>query len=193
MAAANAPYTTPAAEAERWTYARYLRETAEGEYFSVIGGERLMSPSPNRWHQTVLINLAVHLRNHVKQNRLGAALIAPLDVFFSEHEFVQPDFLFVANEHANRLTDNGVSGPPDLVVEIVSPGSVRADRVTKRNLYAKYGVREYWIVSPTERTVEVLALKGNDYGLAGLYEEAETVLSPMLPGLAIKVEQLFEE
>ena len=78
MTAANAQYTPAAPETERWTYARYLRETAEGEYFSVIGGERLMSPSPNRWHQTVLINLAVHLRNHVKQNQLGVALIAPL-------------------------------------------------------------------------------------------------------------------
>ena len=183
----------PVAEAEPWTYARYVRETTEGEYFAVIGGRRLMSPSPNRWHPVVLINLVAKLREFVKQKQLGTVMVAPFDVYFSEDEFVQPDLLFVAKEHSDRLTDSGIRGAPDLVVEIVSPGSVRADRITKRNLYAKHGVPEYRIISPNEHTVEVLSLKEGGYESVGLYEEPETISSPLLSGLAIKVAQLFEE
>nr|MBI2905361.1 Uma2 family endonuclease [Chloroflexota bacterium] len=84
--------------AERWTYERYLRETAEGEYFAVIGGRRLMAPSPNRLHQVVLINLAGRLKEFARQNHIGTVMIAPFDVYFSDDEFVQPDLLLVAKE-----------------------------------------------------------------------------------------------
>jgi len=180
-------------DAERWTYERYLRETAEGEYFAVIGGQRLMAPSPNRLHQVVLINLASRLKEFARQNRIGTVMIAPFDVFFSDDEFVQPDLLLIFKEHAERLTDNGVIGAPDLVVEIVSPGSVRADRVTKRLLYARHGVPEYWIISPTEYAIEVLSLKEGQYESVGLYENEELLASPLLAGLSIKVNTIFEE
>ena len=183
----------PTTAAEHWTYTRYLRETVESEYFSVIGGERLMSPSPNRWHQTALINLATQLKEFAKRNQLGTVLVAPFDVYFSEDEFVQPDLLFVAKEHVERLTDNGVKGAPDLVVEIVSPGSARTDRLTKRNLYAKHGVSEHWIISPNERTIEVLSLKEGNYESVGLYEGDEAIKSPLLPGLLIVSNPLFDE
>ncbi len=184
----------PAAEiAEYWTYERYLRETADGEFFSVIGGQRLMAPSPNRLHQVVLINLASHLKEFAKQNQAGTVMIAPFDVYLSDNEFVQPDILLLTKEHTARLTDNGVMGAPDLVIEIVSPGSARTDRVIKRDLYAKHGVPEYWIVSPTEYTVDVMSLKEGQYVSVGLYEDEEVLASPLLAGFSIKVSTLFEE
>jgi len=152
-----------------------------------------MSPSPNRRHQTALINLATQLKEFAKRNQLGTVLVAPFDVYFSEDEFVQPDLLFVAKEHVERLTDNGVKGAPDLVVEIVSPGSARTDRLTKRNLYAKHGVSEHWIISPNERTMEVLSLKEGNYESVGLYEGDEAIKSPLLPGLLIVSNPLFDE
>jgi Uma2 family endonuclease len=184
---------TATEENEPWTYTRYLRETAEGEYFAVIEGERLMSPSPNRWHQTVLINIAARLKEFVKQNGLGTIFVAPFDVYLSDNSFVQPDLLFVAKNHAERITDNGIMGAPDLVIEIISPGSTRADRVTKRQLYARYGVPEYWIISPNERSIEVLSLKAGIYEAAGLYENSEVLASPSLAGFAIKPDELFDE
>jgi Uma2 family endonuclease len=193
MVSARTAPETAKESAERWTYERYLRETAEGEYFAVIGGQRLMAPSPNRLHQVVLINLAGRLKEFARQNHIGTVMIAPFDVRFSDDEFVQPDLLLVAKEHAERLTDSGVMGAPDLVVEIVSPGSVRADRLTKRALYAKHNVPEYWIISPTEYTVEILSLEEGQYELAGLYENEETLASPLLAGLSIKVNTLLEE
>lgn len=180
-------------ETETWTYTRYLRETAENEYFAVIEGEQIMSPSPNRWHQIALINIASRLREFVKNNQLGSVYIAPFDVYFSDKSFVQPDLIFIAKQHADRITNNGIMGTPDLVVEIISPGSTRIDRITKRQLYATYGVPEYWIVSPNERTIEVLSLKDEGYETFGLYENEEMVTSRLLTGFSIKTNELFDE
>ncbi len=180
-------------ETETWTYSRYLRETADGEYFAVIEGEQVMSPSPNRWHQIALINIASRLREFVKNNQLGSVYIAPFDVYFSDKSFVQPDLIFVTKQHADRITNNGIIGAPDLVVEIISPGSTRIDRITKRQLYATYGVPEYWMISPNERTIEVLSLKDGGYETFGLYENDEALTSLLLPGFSIKANELFDE
>jgi len=176
-----------------WTYERYLRETAEGEYFTIIAGERFMSPSPTVFHQHILLNLGMVLQTWVRQSRIGKLGLAPLDVVLGDDEVVQPDLIFVLNEHLDRLTRKNVHGAPDLVIEILSPGSTRLDRVKKRELYARHGVPEYWIVSPGERTVEVLRLQDKQYELAGLYEEDDTLQSPLLPGFTCSVKDIFEE
>jgi Uma2 family endonuclease len=184
----------PAAEiAERWTYERYLRETADGEYFSAIGGQRLMSPSPNRFLQRGLIKLAARLEDFVEREKRGKVFMARFDVYFSEDNFVQPDLLFIAKEHAAGLTDQGVRGAPDIVVEVLSPGSKRADRVTKRDLYAKHGAPEYWIISPDEQTIEVLKLREARYETDGLYEIGDNLVSPTLSGFSCPLTELFEE
>jgi len=176
-----------------WTYERYLRETAEGEYFTIIAGERFMSPSPTVFHQHILLNLGMVLQTWVRQSRIGKLGLAPLDVVLGDDEVVQPDLIFVLNEHLDRLTRKNVHGAPDLVIEILSPGSTRLDRVKKRELYARHSVPEYWIVSPGERTVEVLRLQDKQYELAGLYEEDDTLQSPLLPGFTCSVKDIFEE
>jgi len=178
---------------DQWTYERYLRETAEGEYFTIIAGERFMSPSPTVFHQHILLNLGMVLQTWVRQSRIGKLGLAPLDVVLGDDEVVQPDLILVLNEHLDRLTRKNVHGAPDLVIEILSPGSTRLDRVKKRELYARHGVPEYWIVSPGERTVEVLRLQDKQYELAGLYEEDDTLQSPLLPGFTCLVKDIFEE
>jgi Uma2 family endonuclease len=180
-------------ENEPWTYTRYLRETAEGEYFAVIEGTRISPPRTNSFHQTALLKVCIRLEAFVKQHRLGIVVLGPIDVYLSDTNFVQPDLLFVAKAHTDRITDNGIMGAPDLVIEIISPGSTRADRVTKRQLYARYGVPEYWIISPNERSIEVLSLKAGIYEAAGLYENSEVLASPLLAGFAIKPDELFDE
>jgi Uma2 family endonuclease len=133
------------------------------------------------------------LQTWVRQSRIGKLGLAPLDVVLGDDEVVQPDLIFVLNEHLDRLTRKNVHGAPDLVIEILSPGSTRLDRVKKRELYARHGVPEYWIVSPGERTVEVLRLQDKQYELAGLYEEDDTLQSPLLPGFTCSVKDIFEE
>jgi Uma2 family endonuclease len=178
---------------DKWTYERYLHETAEGEYFSIIQGEKVMSPSPNSFHQAVVLNLSRLLHTWALQTRAGKLRPAPFDVILAEDQVVQPDLLFVLNDHLNQLTEKNFLGAPDLVIEILSPGSVRLDRETKRALYARHGVPEYWIVSPAERTVEILRLQADRYEAAALHEEGDTVQSPSLPGFTCAVRELFVE
>jgi Uma2 family endonuclease len=185
--------SAPLVTEDRWTYARYLRETAEGEYFTVIGGEKIMSPSPTSFHQFIIINLSLILSRWLKQTRAGKLQVAPLDVVLAEDEIAQPDLMVILSEHRSRITERNIQGAPDLVVEILSPGSVRLDREKKRELYARHAVPEYWIVSPGERTVEVLQLRGAQYDLAALYEEGETLQSPLLTGFTCNTREIFED
>ena len=186
---APAPPTTE----DKWTYERYLRETAEGEYFTIIAGEKIMSPSPNDFHQAIFGQLSRRLGNWAEQTQAGRIRLAPYDVILAEDVVVQPDIVFVSKERLNIFTALNLRGAPDLAVEIVSPGSVRLDRVRKRALYARYGIAEFWIVSPGERTVEVLRLQGQQYETAGLLEEGDTLQSPLLSGFSCAVKDIFLE
>ncbi len=186
---APAPPTTE----DKWTYDRYLGETAEGEYFTIIAGEKIVSPGPNDFHQTVFANLHLLLEPWVRQTQVGRLRLAPYDVILADDAVVQPDLFFVLKEHLNQFTAQNFRGIPDLVVEILSPGSVRLDREKKRALYARHGVPEYWIVSPAERTVEILRLQGQPYETAALLEEEDTLQSPLLPGFSCAVKDIFLE
>lgn len=187
---------------DRWTYERYLRETADGEYFTVIGGERItpalalgasVSPSPTFFHQEIIGRIYNLLRRWALQSGPSTVVFSPLDVVLAEDEITQPDVMVVLNEHRARITERNIQGAPDLVVEVLSPGSVRLDREKKRALYARHGIPEYWIVSPGERTVEVLQLRGAQYELAALYEEGETLQSPLLAGFICNTREIFED
>ena len=176
----------------QWTYERYLRETAEGEYFAIIQGEKVVSPSPTSLHQAILINLSVLFQMWLYKSQIGKIRIAPFDVVFSPTEIVQPDLILALTEHLDRLTEKNFQGAPDLVIEILSPGSRRLDRVKKRALYARYHVPEYWIVSPGEKTVEVLRWQGDQY-VEELFEEDDLVQSPLLPGFTCVTKDIFVE
>ena len=182
----------PTAE-DKWTYERYLRETAEGEYFTIIAGEKIVSPSPNDLHQAVHGTLSFFLQTWARQTRSGKVRLAPYDVVLAEDAVTQPDMIFILKEHLHQITEKNFRGAPDLVIEILSPSSIRLDRVKKRTLYARHGVPEYWIVSPAERTVEILHLQGQQYETAGLLEEEDTLQSPLLPGFSCAVKDIFAE
>lgn len=141
----------------KFTYQDYVllpeddrRELIEGDFYVV--------PTPSIMHQIVVMNLGVPLRKHVKGNRLGEVLWAPVDVVLAEDSVVQPDILFVSNERRDIFTEANIQGAPDLVVEVLSPSTADRDRQLKLSLYARFGVREYWIVDPVAESVEVMAL-----------------------------------
>ena len=183
----------PTVTEDKWTYDRYLRETAEGEYFTIIAGERIMSPSPNSRHQDILGNLYTLLRTWAKQSGKGKVQFAPYDVVLASDEVVQPDLIFALTEHHDRFAEKNFRGAPDLIIEILSPGSVKLDREKKRALYARHSVPEFWIVSPGERTVEVLRLQGQQYETAVLLDEDDRLESPRLAGFTCAVKDLFIE
>ncbi len=148
-----------------------------------------MSPAPQLSHQRLMGRLHLHIGGAVSA---GALFFAPTDVFLDERNVVQPDLFWVSPEHVDRLTERGLHGAPDLAVEILSPGSVRRDRVTKHALYERFGVREYWLADPANRTLEAFTLHDGRFQPLGIFEQGDAFTSPLL-GLTIDLSALFRE
>jgi Uma2 family endonuclease len=130
----------------------------------LIFGRFYLSPSPSILHQTVLLLLS-RLLDDVAMATGGALFVAPLDVTLADHSVVQPDLFYVAAVR-RRILHERVEGAPDLVIEILSPGTARRDRGQKLALYAESGVREYWIVDALERQIELLVNEGGRFVVA---------------------------
>ena len=173
------------------TYRDYAN-TPDDERYELLDGELIRMPSPAEIHQRVSILLGWKLIEFVTATGLGRVYQAPFDVVLSDTDVVQPDLVFISNERAHVLTAANVRGAPDLVVEILSPSSAERDRSVKRALYARRGVKEYWIVDTEARTVAVLLLQDGGFEAAATYGEGNTLTSPTLRGFALPVADLFQ-
>ena len=173
-----------------FTYRDYL-DTPDDVRYQLIEGDLVREPAPTTTHQTVLVNLAVLLAPFVKSNGLGRVFTAPTDVYLSDTNVVQPDVLFVSAARAHLITERDVHGAPDLVIEIASPSTERRDRQVKREIYARHGVSEYWLVHPVDRTVETFRLENRRFAAAGSYLGTDAFTTPLLPGLRIELDDVF--
>lgn len=124
-------------------------------YYELLNGELVAKSAPSPLHQRISRNIFRALDNFVIANNLGEVLYAPLDVFLDEYNATQPDVLFLSREKQHLVTPDGVQGAPDLVVEIISPSSMKRDRGDKMKLYERCGIGEYWLVDARTRSVEV--------------------------------------
>ena len=122
------------------------------------------------------------VQRHVEAHKLGEVFFAPLDVVLDETNVVQPDIIFVATASAGILDRRGVMGAPDLAVEIISPTSLRRDRYDKRELYARFGVKEFWLADVANQSIEVLSLQESAYRLLCCATPEGRVRSEVLPG-----------
>lgn len=179
----------------KFTYEDYKSlPESETKRYELLEGELLMVPSPTPYHQDISRNLLRLLDDHVRRQSLGKVYAAPLDVVLGvgeEREVVQPDLLFISKERAEIIAEEEIRGAPDLVVEVLSPATAQRDRAYKRTLYARHGVKEYWLVDPETRTLEVLKLGRRGYERAGLYRQDESLVSPLFPGLTIPLSEVF--
>ncbi len=140
----------------RWTYAEYARlPESGGTRYEVIGDELAVTPSPTTRHQRIVGDLLLRMGPFAEEHALGEVFPGPLDVLFGDGDYVQPDLLFVRTDHRDLLSDRGVEGPPDLIVEIASPSTAARDRGVKLERYRHFGVPEYWIVDPDDRSIDV--------------------------------------
>ena len=167
------------------TYEDYVDLPDDGRRYEILDGELEVSPAPAPRHQAVLRDLTLAVYAHVRERRLGEVYFAPIDVILADTSIVQPDFVFIAAGRATIITGRGIEGPPDLAVEILSPWSIRRDRVVKAALYARYGIRHYWIVDPDARILEEYAAETAEYRLVGRHEGAGTVRTAVFPDLEI--------
>ena len=174
-----------------WTYEDYLRLEDDKRY-EVINGRLMELNTPTPLHQGILGNIVFLVWDFVRKREVGKILHAPLDVVFSARNVLQPDIIFISKDRLGIIGEKAIMGPPDLVVEIISPATVRRDTVVKKEIYERFGVKEYWIVYPGERAVEVWVL--NDKGKYELFSVAEgegRVKSKVLEGLEIDLKEVF--
>ena len=173
-----------------FTYQDYLK-TPDDIRYQLIEGALVREPAPTVTHQRVLLRLALLVTPFVEDNRLGEVLLAPTDVYLSDTNVVQPDLLFVSAARAGIITERDVHGPPDLVVEIASPSTQHRDHGVKLDIYARYVVSEYWLVDPATKAVETLRLEDGRFIATGHLGPADTLTSPLLPGLTIPLGKVF--
>lgn len=176
-------------EARTYAYADLATFPEDNLRREIIDGELIVTAAPYLRHQQVLLELAVLFSTHLKSYGGGRVFIAPADVVFSDVNVVEPDLLFVPDDRQGILTEKNIQGVPALVVEVVS--DTRMDRVRKRDLYARFGVPDYWIVDPEADRVEVYRLTGDAYAKPEILEPGETLTYDGLPGFAIDLRQLF--
>jgi len=175
------------------TYEIYADMPNDGKRYEVIDGVlELMSPSPTAGHQSIALELCIEVSQTCKSDYL--IYVAPLDVILSDTNVVQPDALMIHRSRQHIVTSRGIEGPPDLVAEVLSPGSRKRDRLKKMAVYEKHGVPEYWIVDPEARTLEQYRLNDLErYEPTGLFEGDDLVASDKLPCVSFAVSRLFAD
>ena len=167
-----------------------FRQLPEGPpFYQLIDGELFMSPSPESFHQRIILNLAVTLENYLEKKPIGEVYIAPLDVYFTEFNVFEPDLIFISKARLH-LVDRWIEGAPDLVAEVLSPSTARLD-ARKPKIYAAAGVTEMWVLDPKARTISAYDLQSSADQPKSVSKEGERVASPLLPGLKIPVAKIF--
>lgn len=208
----------------RYTYADY-RRLPDGERWQLIQGQLVREPAPTPPHQFVCLEVARALmdaadpspaaqhggspprsqaRAHPEvevyplEHPAGVVLTSPIDVVLSDEDVLQPDVIFISRQRKDIITADAIEGAPDLVVEVLSPSTEAKDRGTKKELYAAYGVREYWIVDPARMAVEVYRARSADatgrgptLALHATRGPGQTLTTPLIPGLALNPGRLF--
>ena len=121
-----------------------------------------------------------------------ARVASPIDVYLSDTDVFQPDIVFISNERLNIIHSNGLQGAPDLVIEVLSPGTEQRDLTVKRERYEMFDVREYWQADPIAKTITVLRLRGGAFEQVSVFTEGMAVQTPLLPGLRVNVGAVFD-
>lgn len=140
---------------KRYTYEDYLK-TPDDERYELIEGDMFMTPSPETDHQRISRELEFKMIRFVKENDLDEVFDAPYDVYLNDEDVVQPDILFVSKERLNIIDEDKLKWP----LEIISEGTAYRDTIQKKMLYARFGVKGYWLVATKERMAEVYIPKG---------------------------------
>lgn len=140
-----------------WTVDDYLK-LEEGLLAQLIDGELIMSPAPTTEHQRIIKKLTFLLEAKLE----GEAYFAPVDLFINENTVLQPDLVFISPKNKGLISQRGIEGAPDIVMEVISPSNSFIDRNTKKQKYLAIGVQEYWIVDPGNQTLEIYTPKDHN-------------------------------
>ena len=179
----------------RWTSADLEAMPDDGKRYEIIEGELYMSKQPHWYHQYLCLSIAYVLNSWNHQTELGVVNFAP-GIIFAEDDDVAPDVVWISNARlATALEADGkLHAAPELVIEVLSPGSAneRRDRKAKLKLYSQRGVSEYWIIDWRTRQIEIHRREQAQLHLVSTLYESDTLDTPLLPGFACPVKSLFE-
>jgi Uma2 family endonuclease len=172
----------------RWTYAEFARLPSEGSTrYEVVDGELAVTPAPTSGHQLVTGRLDRALGNFVDAHALGLLFPGPIDVLLGDGDYLEPDLSFVRADHADLVSERGIEGPPDLVIEILSPSTAHRDRGVKLERYRHFGVPEYWIVDLEAKAVEVWRLAEGAQAAEVVGAEGQLRWAPLEDGPTLEV------
>jgi len=152
-----------------------------------------MSPSPLIIHQLILGEFYDALKTYVKQQEnQGLIVLPPMDIRLDANNIYQPDLIYIAKDRIAEIVKDRIEGAPDLVLEILSPSTAYYDLRQKKNIYEKYGVKEYIVVDPTEQSAELYVLKDGIYQMHQKTQNNEQLSSVLLQGFSIDLSKLFQ-
>jgi Uma2 family endonuclease len=176
----------------QWTYNDYAALPNDGRRYEVMNGVLIMAPAPTPEHQGVSTLLLVHLFQYSQAIGLGRIFAGPLDVELTPNRVVQPDLLVVLNANLHKIAEKRFIGTPDLVIEIASPGTAIYDRLSKYEAYEQAGVSEYWIVNPSDKSIEVSVLEHGVFEPLGVFQGKASIPSRVVPGIVnVQVKHFF--
>jgi Uma2 family endonuclease len=181
----------PARSRVKLTYADFEQFPDDLLRHEIIDGQHCVTPAPSTRHQRVSRRLLMVLGTYLEQRPFGEVFCAPFDVLLSHHDVVEPDLIYVSNERLPLLTAKNLQGPPDLVIEILSPGTKQRDLTLKRDLYRRVGVREYWLVDPDANRVTVHRWPGEGDARVAEFGERDVLETRLLPGQQLAVAALL--
>jgi len=177
----------------RYTYDEMVAELSQtNQPCELWDGELTMSPAPSFYHQEIVLRFSHDLYNWVYSLKLGKVVSGPIDMVLSPHRVMQPDVVYIARERLDIIAKT-INGPVDLAAEVISLGDRTRDRIEKRDLYEQYGIKEYWLIDPEAKTVEVLHLEQGRYQLFMRATSGQIAASKLLPGFEIEVASLLQE
>ena len=173
------------------TYDDYAKiPDEEGVRYEINDGKlELMTPNPNAIHQLVIQEIGYHIIQKCLQDFV--IFLAPIDVILSEIEVRQPDIVMLHRDRLSIISKRGIEGPPDLVVEVLSPFSARRDRQQKIHAYARYHIPEYWIVDISNGLLEQYLMVNEKYELSEVYKEDEVVRSPQITCISFTMNEII--
>lgn len=163
--------------------------------YELLKGEIFVSEHPSLNHQRIVGNLIFLLDRFLLKIPVGKFWFSP-GVIFDEYNSAIPDLAVIVNERISQIASGiHIVGAPDLAIEIMSPGSenVRRDQIVKRQTYARFGVKEYWIVEPIAEVIEITRLQENVLASVGIFRNADEISSPLLPDLSFTVKDVFRK
>jgi Uma2 family endonuclease len=165
----------------------------EGAPFQLINCDLVMSPSPLAIHQQILFALSeIIVLYNIQQGRRGQWMYSPLDVKFDEGNILQPDILYITEERKAEIIKERIEGAPDLIIEILSPSNAYYDLRQKKDIYEKFGVKEYLIIDPVQENADLYVLKDGAYYLHQKAQKTESLNSILLQGFSVNLSQLFK-